>query len=249
MPLDDFQKVTKLADAFQRAQLDHHLNLDRAGINAGQMVRVRHDNVTITPEQKKAKEGFANLVLELNLRDLLNDPVYRKRWEEFGTFLADYSAAAQTALERAMEIAEAAHEAVERSLENAHRLDGKAVFETDDGRFVYADGAEIAPDAYGRIARNPNANTYAEHLLLIEAAANADAAVAKTKDYQARLNAAEARRHDPDNHYKSTDEMDAEQHRIEETAPDAVQHVLKESAAFEISSNQPSSFGSLNLRE
>lgn len=245
MPFDDFEDNNRLMAAFDRARVSHELNLDRAGItNSGHIARVIHDDVRISPEKRQEKARFANLMFQLTLQELLEDPVYRERWEKFGSFLATYSKAAQTALERAVELAEAAREAVRSSLNDAHKLDGEAVFETHDGRYVYADGREVAPSAYDRIKRSPNANTHAEHLLLLNAETSANASVSEIKRYQSQLDETERRRRDPENHYKSPEEMDAEQKRLEEIAPQAVKQAIE---AAPVQNTQRVPAGSINL--
>lgn len=226
MPFDDFQDTTKLAEAFERAKVRDDLNNDMAGRETGRIRRVVHDDIGPAVEKRKAQERLERLLAETALQALLADPVYRKRWEDFGTFLETYATAAKSALQQAIETSGLAHHAVREALENAHTLDGKAVFETDDGRYVYRNGIEVDPNNAARIVRNKDAISYADFLLLEAAAQNSDRAITDIRVYKEKLDSAEAKRTDPDNPYKSPEEMEAEQEHLESVVPDAVREVL-----------------------
>lgn len=168
MPFDDFHEVTKLADAFHRAQVVHHLNLDRGGVNAGQITRVHHDDVKLTPEDKKAEKRFADLIFEITLQALLDDPVYKKRWEEFGDFLT----LVETQTDNWIATVRAGLADIRAKLddmrENANRLpDGTRVYKFSDGRVIDADGNPVRAEVASGLVwtdRMPKAEEYVDAL-------------------------------------------------------------------------------------
>ncbi|MEM7664102.1 MAG: hypothetical protein AAF292_17810 [Pseudomonadota bacterium] len=221
MPFDeieDFQIAANLAEVFTRAQVTHDLNNDMAGRDTGRQHRVILPGAKDSAEQQKAKERFANLMFEILLQTLLDDPVYKARWELFGDFLATYSAAARTALDRAMDVAQAAHDAVREALHNAHNLDGQPIFDAGEGRFVYADGSEIDLADAERIIWNQKAISHADYLARVKAAKDADRTVTDIQLFQSELVKAEERRTSENNPYKSTEEMDADEQRLKRDA-------------------------------
>lgn len=224
--VDDYVKMAKLVAEVERTELRDAFNNSMAGRETGRMDVAFVGEAARTIEAEKRRRRLANLTFETALQTLLTDPVYRKRWEEFGTFLETYSNAAQAALARAIEASEAAQAAVQQALENANMLDGKAVFETDDGRYVYADGTEIEPARADQIVPGGDVISYAKYQQRVQAAQEADDAVAEIRRYQKDLTATEERRTNPDNPYKTPQDMDAEQKRLEETAPDKVREQL-----------------------
>lgn len=228
--LEDYRDLAARAAETARAELRHAFNNSMAGRETGRIDVAFVGENSRTAEAEKRRKKRAERILETTLQSLLTDPVYRKRWEEFGTFLKTYATAEQTALERAIEASNLAHHAVRQALEDAHTLDGKAVFETDDGRYVYRNGTEVDPNQADRIVRSKEAISYADFLLLEEAARSSDRAVADIRTYQDKLDAVKAKRTNPDNPYKSIEEMGAEQERLERDAPQSVKNAIEASA-------------------
>lgn len=247
--VDDYVKMAKLVAEAERAELRHAFNNSMAGRETGRMDVAFVGEAARKIEAEKRRKRLANLTFETALQTLLADPVYRARWERFGTFLATYATVAQTALERAIEASTAAKDALHEALENAHMLNGRPVFETEYGRFVYADSAEIDPGEAGDIVMSGDAVSYEDYQALENRAAEAERAIEDIYAFQEKLDAAEAKRTDPDNPYESPEEMDAEQKLFEQTVPQAIEIVLEETRAVEISGNRPSGLGSLSLRE
>lgn len=224
--IDEFQTLVRLSDDFHRATVLQHIELDRGGVEAGQMVRIEHGHVKLEIEKRKVKERLDRLMFETALAALLADPVYRARHEAFGNFLDERQAAARTALERAIEVSEAAHAAVQDALNGTNMLDGRAVFVTKDGRIVYADGTEINPADAGRVEWRGGAKTYEEYLALIEAARAADATLGNISAFRERLETAREKWQSPDNPYGSVEEFDAEERSLEEDMPKSVREIL-----------------------
>lgn len=222
MPDGDFNKITRLQEVFERVRVQDDLNNDMAGRVVGRIRRVAHDGAGSVIEAKKRRERIDRLLFETTLDALMRDPVYRKRHEALGQFLDTYTTATETALDQAIAASEMANQALRDALDSASTLNGRAVFVTDDGRIVYADGQEIDPAQAGDVMWRKGAATYEQVIALQNQVETAQKNIEEISGYQTQLDTARKRHQSSDNPFGSAEDMDAEQKRLEDLAPDVV---------------------------
>lgn len=245
---DDYRRLAELAAEIERAELRHAFNNSMAGRETGRMEVGFVGEAAPLSETQKRRERNEKLLLETALALMLRDPIYRKRYEAFGVFLEDRVDATKTALEQALASSQAAQTALTDLVDGANRLpDGRKVFVTVDGRIVGTDGQEVSADEAAQVIWSQDAPSYEAYLAAKKKAEEAEQTVSALQDYQLQLDQAQDR-WENDEAPITSDEMDALQDALEQSAPEIIQDHLQPNSAEIDAKNNLGKVGSLNLK-
>lgn len=160
---ETFETITRKDDERRRAELVADYGNEAAGRDTGRMKRHFPGETGAAKDARKREEATRRMLNALD--QLLLDPVYRARYEAFGSFLTDAETRTDTLLDRAeLALAEASTK-LDEVLQGANRsLDGRRVFRFADGRVIDENGETLDADEAAGIVWKSDAPTAEEFI-------------------------------------------------------------------------------------
>lgn len=148
--------ITRRQSEAKRQRDFDDLQNEISGADTGRMRKFLSPNDDRTPDGKRKKAEQERM--RQTLADLMRDPEYARLYSELGNRLRDAETQADTALATIQRLLAAAQQEVADMEDSAARdPDGRQVFRYADGRVVYADGSDVAPEIVAGIVWPTNA--------------------------------------------------------------------------------------------
>lgn len=215
---DDFEDITAAQNSRARAEDARAHGDETAGRETGRQKRFLPGEAS--PEARKKRERDANRQFATALDRLLQDPVYRARYEAFGSFLTTARSRTDDLLDQAQTALGDIRGALDDMLNRANRLpDGRRVFRRADGSVIDENGEPVSDEDAASVVWKDGAPTAEDYLEARRKEQEAVAHLHELQQLQAELGGISDRYDDPDNPL-SIEEMDHYENEIEEHLAD-----------------------------